>query len=360
MFPDIGTATFRPGVAGASITQPVTPGTTLFSTLSRFSVVWGRTALFAVPSDVPLQVVVDEGAPQAMTRVTGTNYLVYLHTIELGRTNSFSVLFDGRPVAMGDVAGYLGQSYESPGVARGSMTERREVVSRVYPAAVTSYWLYVNAGTDAGRGAPVMIWHDGAGYVGGQDLAAHRLQVVSDNLVEQGLIPPMAHVLVSPSTPGEPLAVRYEGQTPEVAMRGLQYDTVSERYGRHLLDEVLPDAGKLCKLRGRRLLVWFGWPFVWRHVRFHAFVAAPWRVQPCPLWHRQLHCPPMGSRRGPRPWAPIAIFRSSSGPPQYPCVDVRREQRHRSRPPWPSRDIHGRQLATSQPADGERAEIGWL
>jgi enterochelin esterase family protein len=193
--------------------------------------------------------VVDDGAPQAMTKVPGSKYLVHLQAIEPGRTHSFSVIFNGRPVAMDDVAGYLGQSYDAEGVARGSMTEPRQVPSRIYPGAVTTYWLYVSAGADSRRGAPVMIWHDGAGYVGPRDLTGHRLQIVSDNLVAQGLIPPMVHVLVSPSMPGEPLPVRYEGQTPEVAMRGLQYDTVSERYGRHLLDEVLPDAGRVCKLR---------------------------------------------------------------------------------------------------------------
>ena len=78
------------------------------------------------------------------------------------------------------------------------------------------------------------------------------MQVVTDNLVHRGLIPPMVHVLVSPSTGGE------EQNVPELpeevtgslrGMRVLQYCTPSERYGRHLIDEVLSDAGKSVKLR---------------------------------------------------------------------------------------------------------------
>ncbi len=122
VFPDIASATFRPEPAhslGRLVTQPVTAGTTLFSNWGRYSAVWERTALIAVPSEVPLWVVIDDGAPQAMTKVLGSKYQVHLHAIEPGRTHSFILVFDGCPVAMDDVAGYLGQSYDAEGVARG-------------------------------------------------------------------------------------------------------------------------------------------------------------------------------------------------------------------------------------------------
>lgn len=94
-----------------------------------------------------------------------------------------------------------------------------------------------------------MIWHDGDGFVGANDLSRHRLQIVSDNLVDRGAIPPMVHLLVSPSRPGEALDLQYPGQTPQAAMRSLQYDTVSPRYGLHLLREVIPNAQQHVRLR---------------------------------------------------------------------------------------------------------------
>jgi enterochelin esterase family protein len=61
---------------------------------------------------------------------------------------------------------------------------------------------------------------------------------VIENLVQQKLMPPSVHVLVSP------------GKAPDGrAMRSVQYDTVSDRYPRFLLEELLPAVEKLYQLR---------------------------------------------------------------------------------------------------------------
>jgi enterochelin esterase family protein len=59
-----------------------------------------------------------------------------------------------------------------------------------------------------------------------------------ENLVQQGLLPPIVHVMIAPgtSTDGRP-------------MRSIQYDTVSDRYPRYLMEEVLPEVEKTYKLR---------------------------------------------------------------------------------------------------------------
>jgi len=49
----------------------------------------------------------------------------------------------------------------------------------------------------------------------------------------------MVHVLIQPGTGGQ------EAQ----AMRSIEYDTVSDRYGKYLLDEVLSDVEKTYKIR---------------------------------------------------------------------------------------------------------------
>jgi enterochelin esterase-like enzyme len=69
--------------------------------------------------------------------------------------------------------------------------------------------------------------------VGNANLLQLRMQMVTDNLVHRWLIPPMVHVLISPG--------------PRI--RSIQYETVSDRYGRYLLDEVLPEVANIYKLR---------------------------------------------------------------------------------------------------------------
>ena len=82
-----------------------------------------------------------------------------------------------------------------------------------------------------------MVWQDGETIVGNQDLLRLRLQIVSDNLVAKKQIPPMVHVLIQPGTGGEARA-----------MRSIEYDTVSDRYGKYL-QEVLADVEKTYKIR---------------------------------------------------------------------------------------------------------------
>jgi enterochelin esterase family protein len=74
------------------------------------------------------------------------------------------------------------------------------------------------------------------------------MQIVTDNLVHEGMLPPMVHVLVSPSTGGEGIA-DWVGKRYADSMRGIQYDTFSDRYGRHLGEEVFPHAARAVALR---------------------------------------------------------------------------------------------------------------
>jgi enterochelin esterase family protein len=171
-----------------------------------------------------------------MSPVPGTPYWLRLERLEPGRLHSYRYLVDGDWSAPADIAGYTELSYELPDVPRGTLSEGRTVSSRIYSGAVTRYWLYANHGIDEARGAPVMVWHDGQRRVG--DLFAYRMQIVTDNLVFRGSIPPMVHVLVSAS-------VDRDG----ASLRGLQYGTVSSRYGRLLVEELLPDASRAVKLR---------------------------------------------------------------------------------------------------------------
>ncbi len=202
--------------------------------------VWGQEFLFAVQSEKPASVSIDKQPPVAMTNIPGTAYWYKLMTLRLGTTHNYNYLADGRSLGTYDVAGYNPDSYPIPGVPRGKLSEMKTLASKIYPGMTANYWVYVNPGADTTRGAPLMVWQDGETIVGNQDLLRLRLQIVSDNLVTKKLIPPMVHVLISPGSGGEAQGTR---------MRSIQYDTVSDRYGKYLLDEVLPEVRKSYNVR---------------------------------------------------------------------------------------------------------------
>lgn len=234
----------------ATDTVPIRDTTTVATTASgNVAAVWGQEFLFALASDNPATISIDRQAPVPMTRVAGTEYWFRLETLRLGVTHTFTFYSGGRDVGTNSVAGYLPDSYPIPGAPRGSLSPMRTVTSRIYGGAQANYWLYANAGVDTTRGAPLMIWQDGQNHVGARDLINYRLQTVTDNLVHQKRIPPMVHLLIAPGTGGETRPLRFTGESQDNVMRSLQYDTVSDRYGRYLHDEVLPEVEKTVKLR---------------------------------------------------------------------------------------------------------------
>jgi enterochelin esterase-like enzyme len=201
--------------------------------------VWGQEFLFAVESKTDATVVIDNAAPVAMKRVPGSDYWYLLRRLRLGTTHQYHYFGAGKEIVGYQVAGYSPDSYPIPGVPRGRLSERKTLTSKVYPGMSFNYWVYVNPGADMEHGAPLTVWQDGETIVGNQDLMRLRLQIVSDNLVAKKLIPPMVHVLIQPGTGGQEAAV----------MRSIEYDTVSNRYGKYVLEEVMPEVAKTYKIR---------------------------------------------------------------------------------------------------------------
>jgi enterochelin esterase-like enzyme len=210
--------------------------------------VWHDTGLFVVLSERPPMLSVDNREPVAMDALADGRYWYRVEQLDPGRLHLFRYRVDGEWAPGDDVAGYNPLSYELPGAPRGSLSDEWLVSSEIYPGATTGYRLYVNHGVDERRGAPLMVWHDGERLTEPWDLFRFRMQIVTDNLVHLGLIPPMVHVLVKPSTGGEGSPMNL-GESYGSTMRSIQYDTFSERYGQHITGEVLPHAGELVKLR---------------------------------------------------------------------------------------------------------------
>jgi enterochelin esterase family protein len=121
------------------------------------------------------------------------------------------------------------------GVPRGTVTAHRLEHSGVYPGVTRDYWVYVPAQCRHDEPAALMVFQDGARYVGPEA----NVPVVFDNLISGDVMPPTVGVFVESGQPGPGLPV-YGG----AGNRSIEYDTVDTSYARFLLDELLPEVAK--------------------------------------------------------------------------------------------------------------------
>ncbi len=201
------------------------------------AVVYGQDFLFAIASEKTPAVSIDGQPGLPLDRVPDSNLWYRLAKMRTGVTYSIHFLADGQPAGpRTDVPGYNPDSYSQLGVPKGQLSEKKVILSKLYPGMTSEYWIYVSPGYDPATGAALMVWQDGQGLIG--EHSSMRLFTVTENLVHQKLIPPMIHVLIAP------------GIGPNNRpMRSVQYDTVSERYGRFLMEEALPEVERLYKVR---------------------------------------------------------------------------------------------------------------
>jgi enterochelin esterase-like enzyme len=124
------------------------------------------------------------------------------------------------------------ESTVGSGVPRGTLNPSvmlPSASSTVYPNDVANsqtfnrqMQVYVPNGYVAGTEAPFMIVQDGSGYV-------NRLRPVLDNMIADGRLPKLVVIFLNPGP----------GDGPG-SQRGLEYDTVSERYTTFIETEILP------------------------------------------------------------------------------------------------------------------------
>ena len=100
------------------------------------------------------------------------------------------------------------------------------VNSRIYPGLNGPYrrdvYVYVPSQYVPGTPVPFIVAQDGRGYT-------NRLPVALDNLIAEHRVPPMAAVMIQSG-----------GGDGRGSERGLEYDTVSDKYARFVETEVLP------------------------------------------------------------------------------------------------------------------------
>ena len=129
-------------------------------------------------------------------------------------------------------------SQPQAGVPKGRIAKYHWETSRIFPGTARDYWVYVPAQYDPAKPAGLMVFQDGEGFAdaGG----TYRVPVVFDNLIHRGEMPVTIGLFVNPGVcPGQPVP-EYLPERP----RQIEYDTLSDRYVRFLLEEIIPEVRK--------------------------------------------------------------------------------------------------------------------
>ena len=126
------------------------------------------------------------------------------------------------------------------GVQKGVLTSHTHT-SSIYDGHTRNYWVYRPAGYQADSPAGFMLFSDGDQYFG-RDVGYSVLPVL-DNLVHTGHMPPnTVFIFAQPGIiSGQPTNIWADFPDNYFKSgRFLEYDTVDDRFGRFLLDELLP------------------------------------------------------------------------------------------------------------------------
>jgi enterochelin esterase family protein len=219
----------------------------------------GSQFFFAVDSDAPPLLVIDDFAAKPLEVIPGTHLWYGVADVEpLGRLHQFHYLVNGEKLGGSlDMPAFGPLSYLEDGVPSGKLSEKIIHTSKIYDGMKSEYWIYVPAQYDVKTPAALMVFQDGGGYIH-RDEIDPTLNVI-DNLIAQKKIPVMICVFINPGDildrPGTPTYdfVKAYGEkwqrTLKDSMRSTLYDTVSDRYARFLRDEILADVGAKYNLR---------------------------------------------------------------------------------------------------------------
>lgn len=138
--------------------------------------------------------------------------------------------------ALADERYPLGPDSQPQDVPHGTVTQH-QWTSTIFPGTVRDYWVYVPAQYTPDKPACLMVFQDGGGFVNKE--GRWRIPVVFDNLIARQDMPVTLGVFINPGflpAPGK--------DQPGRPNRSFEYDAVSDRYARFLIEELLPEVGK--------------------------------------------------------------------------------------------------------------------
>jgi enterochelin esterase-like enzyme len=123
----------------------------------------------------------------------------------------------------------------------------------------SDYWVYTPAQYDPKTPAALMVWNDGQQYIN-RDSASIKFLDVVDNLTYQKKLPVTVYVFTMPGVATMPDGTPFYRAVQRVAkadtdaartaaLRGVEYETLSDQYARFLRDELLPEVEKKYNIR---------------------------------------------------------------------------------------------------------------
>ncbi len=125
-------------------------------------------------------------------------------------------------------------SQPQPGVPQGKIAQYTWTNSKIFPGTTRKYWVYVPAQYDPAKPACLMVFQDGAGFV--SETGGWRVPIVFDNLIQRKEMPVTIGVFIDPG-----VSVPSSTNQQSRYNRSYEYDDLSGRYARFLLQEILPE-----------------------------------------------------------------------------------------------------------------------
>lgn len=128
-----------------------------------------------------------------------------------------------------------------PGVPQGKVT-KHAWQSKIFPDTTRDFWIYVPAQYDGTKPAALMVFQDGEGCVNPNGTI--RVPIVFDNLIHRKEMPVTLGVFINPGG----LKNANNEKARQRGNRSFEYDTLSDRYARFLLEEIIPEVEKTYRL----------------------------------------------------------------------------------------------------------------
>jgi gluconolactonase len=130
-------------------------------------------------------------------------------------------------------------SMPQPGTPKGVLTKHVLAPGKFYPGTPHNYSVYVPAQYNAAKPTPFMIFLDGSGAAGNNV----RVPVVFDNLIARGELPAMIGIFIDPG-----VLPAVSNHVQNRFERVFEYDSLSDRYARFLIEELIPQVSKTYNL----------------------------------------------------------------------------------------------------------------
>ncbi len=198
-------------------------------------VAWAVELADPPAADAPPPSVDSDGVhfTRRLTRIGTTGLYAAVATLSHGDAFAWHYTHGTRRFGGGQLEVYETHpdSLEREGVPRGVVTARAPWRSRIFEGTTRDWWVYVPAQARPDVPAAVMVFQDGAGV-------RPWVPTVLDNLIAAGDIPVTVAIFLNPGTFAD-------GRSN----RSVEYDTLSDRYARFLLEEILPEVQQTVALR---------------------------------------------------------------------------------------------------------------